>query len=82
MSQKKLFEGEDNEWQKEWKNMPEFVQEDLTSFRKIIVHFKSKEDVEEFAKLIGQKISPKTPSICFPERVVRRYADKRYIDES
>ena len=80
MEQHKLFD-EDNAWQQEWKDMPEFVQEDLTSYRKIIVHFKCKEDVEAFAKLIGQKISPKQPSIAFPERQIRRYADKRYVDE-
>lgn len=79
--QKVLFEDLENEWQKEWKGMPEFIQEDLTSYRKIVVHFKCKEDVEAFSKLIGQKISPKQPSIAYPERVIRRYADKRYIDE-
>lgn len=83
MSKNKNLLFEDTEiWKQEWKDMPEFVQEDLTSYRKIIVHFKCKEDVDEFAKLIGQKISPKQPSICFPERVIRRYADKRYVNES
>lgn len=78
---KSLFDDLENIWQQEWKDMPEFVQEDLTSYRKIIVHFKTKEDVEAFAKLIGQKITPKQPSICFPERQIRKYADKRYVDE-
>ena len=80
--QKELFEDLDNEWQKEWKDMPEFIQEDLTSFRKIVVHFNCKEDVDAFAKLIGQNITPKQPSIAYPERVIRRYANKRYIDEN
>ena len=69
-------------WKEEWKGMPEFIQEDLTSFRKIIVHFKCQEDVDTFAKLIGQKITPKSPSLWYPKYEIRRYADKRYIDES
>lgn len=61
--------------------MPEFVQEDLTSLRKIVVHFKSQEDVDAFAKAIGQKITPKQPSLWYPAQKFRRYANKRYIDE-
>ncbi len=79
--QQSLFEDLDNTWQQEWKDMPEFVQEDLTYFRKIVVHFKCQKDVDAFSELIGQKISPKEPSICFPKREIRRYANKRYIDE-
>ena len=29
------------EWKKEWQDMPEFEMEDLSSFRKIIVHFRN-----------------------------------------
>jgi hypothetical protein len=61
--QKKLFEEEDEHWTKEWQDMPEFIQEDLTSFRKIVVHFKNNDDVDKFSKLIGQKITPKQPSL-------------------
>ena len=80
-SQQKLFEDLES-WKSEWKDMPEFVQEDLTSFRKIVVHFQSQKDVDDFAKLIGQKINKKQPSIGFPQREIRRYANKRYVDES
>jgi hypothetical protein len=68
-------------WKKEWQDMPEFKQEDLTSFRKIVVHFRNQEDIDKFAELIGQKIT-KAPSIWYPEWEKRRYADKRYVDES
>jgi hypothetical protein len=76
----RLFD-EPTEWQKEWKDMPEYIQEDLTSFRKIVIHFKSQEDVNAFAKLIGQKITPKQPSLWYPPHEIRRYANKRYVDE-
>ena len=68
-------------WKDEWQDMPEFEMEDLSSFRKIIVHFRNQEDIDKFAELIGQKIT-KAPSIWYPEWKKRRYADKRYVDES
>ena len=69
------------EWKKEWQDMPEFEMEDLSSFRKIVVHFRNQEDIDKFAELIGQKIT-KAPSLWYPEWEKRRYADKRYVDES
>ena len=68
-------------WKDEWQDMPEFEMEDLSSFRKIVVHFRNQEDIDKFAELIGQKIT-KAPSIWYPEWEKRRYADKRYVDES
>ena len=68
-------------WKNEWQDMPEFEMEDLTSFRKIVVHFRNQEDIDKFAELIGQKIT-KAPSLWYPEWEKRRYADKRYVDES
>ena len=68
-------------WKDEWQDMPEFEMEDLSSFRKIVVHFRNQEDIDKFAKLIGQKIT-KAPSLWYPEWKKRRYADKRYVDES
>ena len=68
-------------WKDEWQDMPEFEMEDLSSFRKIIVHFRNQEDIDKFAELIGQKIT-KAPSIWYPEWKKRRHADKRYVDES
>ena len=54
--------------------MPEFEMKDLTSFRKIVVHFRSQKDIDAFAELIGQKIT-KAPSLWYPEWKKRRYAD-------
>ena len=68
-------------WKNEWQDMPEFEMEDLSSFRKIVVHFRNQEDIDKFAELIGQKIT-KAPSIWYPDWEKRRYADKRYVDES
>ena len=70
-----------NDWKKEWEDMPEFEMDDLSSFRKIVIHFRNQEDIDKFAELIGQKIT-KAPSLWYPEWEKRRYADKRYVDES
>lgn len=78
--QKNLFEDEED-WRSEWRNMPEFVMDDLTSFRKITVHFACQEDVVKFAELIGQTITPKQKALWYPPKEPRRYADKVYIDE-
>jgi len=77
----KVVKKKNEDWKKEWQDMPEFEMEDLSSFRKIVVHFRNQEDVDKFAELIGQKIT-KAPSLWYPEWKKRRYADKRYVDES
>jgi len=61
-----LFDNLENEWQKEWKDMPEFLQEKKEPYSKIIVRFESKEDLQEFSKIIGQNITKKTKSIWHP----------------
>jgi hypothetical protein len=71
---KKIVEGE-------WKDMPEFHQDDLTSKRKIVVHFRNDDDVKKFEELMDQKITPKQKSLWYPYMPPRRYAHKRYIDE-
>lgn len=67
---------------KHWKNMPEYVSEDLRPYRTLPVHFATKEDMEAFSKLVGQNITKITKSIWYPEAEIGRTADKRYVDES
>lgn len=55
------------EWEKEWEDMPEFVQEDKRPFKQIIVNFRNEEDVKDFSKVIGQKLTLSTKSISFPK---------------
>lgn len=42
-----------------WKGMPEFIEEDLSPFRTIKVHFKNENDLIAFEEMIGYKISAK-----------------------
>ena len=65
----------------EWVDMPEFVQEDHETYRKIIVSFEKKEDVELFSIRLNQRISPKTRSIWFPDKP-KNQTISRWIDES
>ena len=48
--------------------MPEFVQKKQEPFSKIIFRFETEEDLNAFAELIGQKLTPKTKSAWFPYR--------------
>lgn len=70
------------EWTKEWKNMPEFEQDDLSPQRTIYIHFRNEEDVQEFAKLIGQKITEKKKYYWYPEKKPNKYSNRVYVDES
>jgi ParB-like chromosome segregation protein Spo0J len=65
----------------EWEGMPEFVQDDQSSFRHIIVHFENDDDAEDFATLIGQSITNKTNSIWHPVQVNMDSEGKRYEPE-
>ena len=69
-------------WEEDWQDMPEFVQEDQTSYRQIIVHFATREDLQAFAELIGQPLTYNTRSIWHPRAEIGRYSDKLYIDDT
>ncbi|MCP4566797.1 MAG: ParB N-terminal domain-containing protein [FCB group bacterium] len=62
----------------EWDGMPEFVQNDESGIKAIIVHFKTQEDINEFSKLIGQNITEKTKSIWYPKAERVSYIDQGY----
>lgn len=69
-------------WEEEWQGMPEFVQEKQEPYAKIIFRFRNEEDLQEFAKMIGQKLTKKTKSAWHPELVRGANSSKRYSDES
>lgn len=66
----------------EWQGMPEFDRTPL-AFRSIHVHFKTQDDVDTFAQLIGQDISDKATSLWHPEQAKNERKSQGYItDES
>ena len=64
---------------KEWKNMPEFKHDDKTPYKRLIVNFESKKDVDDFFKLIKQEYTDKTQYINIPKRKQQILRDKGYI---
>jgi len=62
----------------EWQGMPDYEQDDKTSFRSVIVHFEGEEEVKKFFKLIKQNHTEKTKSIWFPEQINMDTESKRY----
>jgi len=79
--QAKLFVVE-TEYEKEWYGMPEYKNQDLSPKYQIIVSFATKQDLKDFAQLVGQPLTTKTQSIWFPAVEIGRYSNKRFIDES
>jgi hypothetical protein len=66
----------------EWKNMPEFVQQKQEPYSKLIIRFETQQDLEEFSKLINQKLTKKTKSIWFPFKSHWGLSKKGWVDES
>lgn len=65
-----------------WVGMPEFNQPKQKEYHKIIVRFDSAEDLQEFAQMIGQKLTNKTKSIWHPQIIRGLNSNKRYVSES
>jgi len=73
----------DSDWKEEWKDMPEFIQEQQRPYSAIIVRFATEKDLNEFATLIEQKLNQKTKSIWYPFRSHwGNGTGKKYRDES
>ncbi len=75
-----LFDIEED-WRKEWQDMPEFEQEDLEPYYTVKVHFRNMEDVKQFEAKIGQRVATKKNQsgyMWYPEAIIGRTAGKRY----
>lgn len=70
------------DWEKEWREMPEFIQEKQQPYAKIVVRFANDKELQEFAGLIGQRLNAKTKSIWHPKLVRGINSKKRYVNES
>lgn len=64
-----------------WVGMPEFEQNDKKPYKTLYVHFRTKEDYQEFADIIGQKLTDKTKTIWHPKNEVTKNALMRWIEE-
>lgn len=78
-----LFDTEsDNNQKQHWVDMPEFIQDKKDPYAKIIVRFENEEALQEFAKIIGQKLTNKTKSIWHPFKSHWGLDKKIWSDES
>ena len=68
------------DWTQEWKGMPEYVVEDLSPFRSVIIHFACDADADRFAEVTGLRITGETRSTWFPKADMDRVSKLRYID--
>jgi len=73
-------DGDANDAEAEWQNMPEFQQEKL-AHRTIIVHCTCEEDFAKFTKLMKQPIGEKTKFIWYPQADRADTAPLRYSAE-
>ena len=71
-----------NDPNEEWKDMPEFEQEDLSPFFQIKISFSCQADVDAFSALLDQKISEKTRSIWYPKATKIDITSELYKNES
>jgi hypothetical protein len=73
---------ENNAWQTEWTDMPEFSHEKKWEYQSLIVRFYDEDGVQDFARLIKQNIYPTTKSLWFPTAIIEQCMNKNYSDES
>ena len=65
----------------EWAGMPEFKQDKIEPYKKLVIRFENKEAYEEFAMLMGQKLTEKTKSIWHPYKSHWGGVTKEYVSE-
>ena len=68
----------------EWEHfgMPDRLQKnELDLMSSTVVKFRNKEDMKEFSKLVGTKITPLTKSIWFPVRQQNQVGCMRWVDD-
>jgi hypothetical protein len=79
--QQKLFDDIEDIYQSEWKGMPEFNMTPEVPILTIKLNFKTKEDIENFSELIGQKITFNTENYWYPKLNRKAFSEKKYHDE-
>lgn len=66
-----------------WQDMPDYGDPDEEKpYRSIMVHFETEEAVDDFIKIMGQKITDKTKYIWHPEKKKRDLKKMKYVSEN
>lgn len=61
-----------------WVDMPDFHQPSKRPYAKVNVSVRNEDDLQALAKLLGQKLTPKTKSVWFPELEPSGVGSKRW----
>lgn len=75
--------GNTDNWEEEWKGMPEFEQENAGPYHSIQIHFRGEEDIALFKGIIGQDFTDKAKSVWFPalrDDEINNNVNSSYID--
>lgn len=72
---------DNREWREHWVDMPDFEQDRTTFYKKLSINFETETDYQNFAKLIGQKLTEKTRSVWYPEHKPVKNNVMRWIVE-
>lgn len=75
------FVDHDEWWKEHWMGMPEFNQDDTKPWKSIHVHFRSYDDLQAFAELIGQRMTANTPFVWYPLMPRENRLLMGYVDE-
>lgn len=78
-AQEVLF-GEKESWREHWGGMPEYENENLLPMYSVRVNFSSYEDMQAFAQLIENTVTPKTQSVWFPKQDKAELSDKEWVN--
>lgn len=69
--------------QKYWQGMPEYVANKTRAEKKLVINFRTTEDMLKFGEeVLKQKLTEKTKSCWWPERDRDQNILKRWLDES
>jgi hypothetical protein len=82
MKQLNLFQDELDLYEKEWQDMPEFIMIPEVPILTIKISFKTKDDIEQFEKLINQKIYFNRENYWYPKLNRSAFSNQIYSDES
>ncbi len=69
-------------WKQEWQGMPSYDNSKQEAFATLTIRFSNQQNLNDFAKLIGQDITESTKSIWYPKMIAGLLLTKVYADES
>ena len=78
--QSALFDNEPK-WSDSWWGMPSFEMGDARPMYRVTVNLYSVEDLMDFGRALGLRVTTKTDTLTYPPENLSRPAEWRYVDE-